>query len=61
MIFVIVIACKKEKNMPIWIVVNNWTNKIIGVFDSVDKANECASMLNILTYDDYVVREWTVQ
>lgn len=47
--------------MPIWIVVNNWTNKIIGVFDSVDKANECASMLNILTYDDYVVREWTVQ
>lgn len=47
--------------MPIWIVVNNWTNEFVNVFDSVDKANECASMMNALTYEDYIVREWTVQ
>lgn len=47
--------------MPIWIVVNNWTNEIVSVFDSVDKANECASMMHTLTCEDYEVREWTVQ
>ncbi len=47
--------------MTVWLVENNWTNEIVSVFDSVDKANECANMMNALTHDDYVVREWTVQ